>query len=87
LINTSAQVGGALGLAVIATLSATRAENLIAGGEPTASALTSGYHLAFGVGAALLIVSLVIAVTVLQQIKMPAHGHETSGEAALSEAG
>ena len=66
LVNTSAQVGGALGLAVLATLSATRSENLIEGGHATASALTSGYHLAFLIGAALVVSAIVVAATVLQ---------------------
>ena len=51
LVNTTAQVGGALGLAVLATLSASRSKDLIAAGESTASALVGGYHLAFLVGA------------------------------------
>ena len=66
LINTTAQVGGALGLAVLATLSASRSNELIGHGEPTAVALTSGYHLAFGIGSALVAVALAIAVTVLE---------------------
>jgi sugar phosphate permease len=66
LVNTSAQVGGALGLAVLATLSATRSDNLIDGGEATASALTSGYHLAFLIGAGLVLAAIGVAVTVLQ---------------------
>jgi predicted MFS family arabinose efflux permease len=66
LINTTAQVGGALGLAVLATLSATRSSLLIGAGEPTAAALTSGYHLAFGIGAALVLVAIIVAVTVLE---------------------
>ena len=66
LINTTAQVGGALGLAVLATLSATRSSVLIGAGEPTAAALTSGYHLAFGIGAALVLVAIIVAVTVLE---------------------
>ena len=66
LISTTAQVGGALGLAVLATLSASRSSALIGSGEPTATALTSGYHLAFGIGAALVLVAIVVAVTVLQ---------------------
>src|SRR5215212_5724553 len=66
LINTTAQVGGALGLAVLATLSASRSNELIGDGESTAAALTSGYHLAFGIGAGLVVVALGIAVTVLQ---------------------
>jgi EmrB/QacA subfamily drug resistance transporter len=66
LVNTSAQVGGALGLAVLATLSATRSDNLIADGEATASALTSGYHLAFLIGALLVVAAIVVAVAVLE---------------------
>ena len=66
LVNTSAQVGGALGLAVLATLSSTRSDNLIGSGHSTASALTSGYHLAFLIGAALVLAAIVVAVTVLE---------------------
>ncbi len=66
LINTTAQVGGALGLAVLATLSASRSNELIGDGESTAAALTSGYHLAFGIGAALVAVAIAVAVTVLK---------------------
>ena len=66
LINTTAQVGGALGLAVLATLSASRSNKLIGDGESTAVALTSGYHLAFGIGAALVAVAMAVAVTVLK---------------------
>jgi len=66
LINTTAQVGGALGLAVLATLSASRSAALIGAGEPTPAALTSGYHLAFGIGAILVLVAIAVAVTVLQ---------------------
>jgi predicted MFS family arabinose efflux permease len=66
LINTTAQVGGALGLAVLATLSASRSDQLIGDGESAAAALTSGYHLAFGIGAGLVVVAIAVAVTVLQ---------------------
>jgi EmrB/QacA subfamily drug resistance transporter len=67
LVNTAAQVGGALGLAVLATLSSTRTSHLIQSGHSTSSALTSGYHLAFIIGAALILVAAVITVTVLEQ--------------------
>jgi fucose permease len=66
LVNTTMQVGAALGLAVLATLSATRTERLLGDGERTAAALTGGYHLAFVVGAALTVAALVIALTVLR---------------------
>jgi len=66
LVNTSAQVGGALGLAVLATLSATRTHALTRGGSNTALALTGGYHLAFLVGALVMLVAIAIALVVLE---------------------
>ena len=66
LVNTTVQVGGALGLAVLATLAATRTDSLLAHGDSTAAALTSGYHLAFWIGAGLVVAAIVVALTVLQ---------------------
>jgi EmrB/QacA subfamily drug resistance transporter len=66
LVNTSLQVGGALGLAVLATLSTTRTRNLLDGGQGPPSALTSGYHLAFLLGAAFVVAAIVVAVKVLR---------------------
>jgi EmrB/QacA subfamily drug resistance transporter len=50
-VNTSFMMGGALGLAVLASLAASRSNSLTASGESLRSALTGGYHLAFVVGA------------------------------------
>jgi EmrB/QacA subfamily drug resistance transporter len=66
LVNTTVQVGGALGLAVLATLSATRTESLAAGGHSHVVALTGGYHLAFLVGFALVVAAIVVALAVLR---------------------
>jgi MFS family permease len=63
LVNTTTQVGAALGLAVLATLSATRSDDMIKRGRSTAVALTSGYGLALLVGAGLVVVAIVVAVT------------------------
>ncbi len=71
LVNTTAQVGGALGLAVLATLSATRSDNLISNGTATKAALTSGYHLAFLIGTVLVVAAFVVAVVVLETEKAP----------------
>jgi EmrB/QacA subfamily drug resistance transporter len=62
LVNTSAQVGGALGLAVLATLSTTRTDNLLDEGVANKSALVSGYHLAFWIGSALVAASFLVAL-------------------------
>ena len=71
LVNTSVQVGGALGLAVLATLATDRTDSLRADGEPVASALNSGYHLAYVIGAALVAVAVVIAIQVLRAAPAP----------------
>jgi hypothetical protein len=66
LVNTTAQVGGALGLAVLATLATSRTEDLLAAGDATPAALTGGYHLAFIVGAGLVVVGIGIALALLR---------------------
>jgi EmrB/QacA subfamily drug resistance transporter len=71
LVNTSMQVGGAVGLAVLATLSTERTETLEKAGHSTAAALTSGYHLAYLVGAGLALVSVLIAIFVLKSEPRP----------------
>jgi EmrB/QacA subfamily drug resistance transporter len=89
LVNTSAQVGGALGLAVLATLSATRTDNLIAAGHSHASALTSGYHLAFWIAAGLVVAAIGVTLTVLrpepQTDPEAQHADGQAGEPAYSE--
>jgi len=67
LVNTTQQVGGALGLSLLATLSATRSDGLIERGEATAAALTEGYQLAFATAAGLVALAIVIAAVVLQR--------------------
>jgi EmrB/QacA subfamily drug resistance transporter len=66
LVNTTAQVGGALGLAVLATLSTSRSDSLEEAGRSTASALTSGYHLAFWIAAGLVLAAIAIAAIVIE---------------------
>ena len=95
LVNTTVQVGGALGLAVVATLAATRTNHLLASGHSSAAALTGGYQLAFTVGAGLIVAALAVALTVLVPERMvAAHAQEeiaieherAEGEPAYSEA-
>ncbi|HEY2141233.1 MAG TPA: MFS transporter [Solirubrobacteraceae bacterium] len=82
LVNTAAQVGGALGLAVLATLSTTRSSDLLRQGHARASALTSGYHLAFLIGALLMVAAAVVAATVIEAPSRAAAqaGAETPGD-------
>jgi EmrB/QacA subfamily drug resistance transporter len=66
LVNTTLQVGGAIGLAVLASLATTRTESLLSGGESGAAALTGGYHLAFLIGAGLVVAAIAVAVGVVR---------------------
>jgi sugar phosphate permease len=92
LVNTTQQVGGALGLAVLATLATTRSDSLLEGGESTASALTEGYQLAFLIGAGLVAAGIALAVTVLRpetvaaEEAVQAAGEPAGAEPAYSEA-
>ncbi|WP_405848880.1 MFS transporter [Streptomyces niveus] len=67
LFNTTQQIGMAVGVAVLSTLAASRSERLLADGAGRAEALTGGYHLAFGVGAGLLVTAFVVAYVVLRR--------------------
>jgi EmrB/QacA subfamily drug resistance transporter len=73
LVNTSMQVGGAIGLAVLATLATERTDGKLADGAGQLAALNSGYHLAYVIGAILVAIATVIAVTVLKPAPLPAH--------------
>ena len=66
LVNTTAQIGGALGLAVLATVSAARTNALIAQHRPTAVALTEGYRLAFWIAFGLVIAAAAVAAALLR---------------------
>ncbi|MFF1481444.1 MFS transporter [Streptomyces sp. NPDC058301] len=71
LFNTTQQIGAALGVAVLSTLAASRTETLSSAGDSPARALTGGLHLAFGVGAALLLAALAAAATLLRGSRRP----------------
>ena len=66
LVNTTQQVGGALGLAVLATLATTRTNSLRGHGDSLANSLVSGYRLAFTLGAILVAVAIAVALPLLR---------------------
>ncbi len=69
LINTSQQIGGAIGLAILATLANTRTENIAGGGSPDAYALTEGFQLAFLGAAGFGLLATVIAVVLTPRVR------------------
>ncbi|HWV83856.1 MAG TPA: MFS transporter [Capillimicrobium sp.] len=83
LVNTSQQMGGALGLAVLATLSSSRSETLLAQGEPIAQALTDGYQLAFAIAAGLVVAAVALALVLLRPPREPG----VTAEAVVEHAG
>ncbi len=67
LINTSQQVGGAIGIAVTSTIAASHTAHLLRSGASAAGALTSGFHLAFAVVAAFAIAGAALALTMIRR--------------------
>ncbi len=93
IVNTAFMMGGALGLAVLASLAASRTDSALASGDATAAALNSGFHAAFLGGAAFAVVGAVLAAVLLHPTAAPAHGEDASpadqpgGEALAEEHG
>jgi EmrB/QacA subfamily drug resistance transporter len=78
-VNTSFMMGGALGLAILASLAASRTDDLIASGEDQLVALNSGYHVAFLLGAIFAAAAAALAAALL---RAPAHAPAYEGEGA-----
>jgi MFS family permease len=85
LVNTAFMMGGALGLAVLASLAAKRTESLSASGESAKAALTGGYHLAFMTGAVFAVVGALLSAFVLRE-SAPMTAHEGEEEPGGSPA-
>jgi EmrB/QacA subfamily drug resistance transporter len=90
-VNTSFMMGGALGLAILASLAASRTETLLASGETQLGALTGGYHVAFLVGAAFAAGAAVLSAVLLRGVAdsvEATHGEVVEGPPEqLTEAG
>jgi EmrB/QacA subfamily drug resistance transporter len=84
-VNTAFMMGGALGLAVLASLAASRTHSLSASGDGPLAALTGGYHLAFLVGAVFAVSAAAIGGALLRTAA-PAGEHGPAAEAAPAAA-
>ena len=88
IVNTAFMMGGALGLAVLASLAASRTETLEASGDGPLEALTGGYHAAFLVGALFAAAAAAIGGAFLRTRGAPAHDEhapEAAGALAMAE--
>jgi EmrB/QacA subfamily drug resistance transporter len=86
LANTTLQVGAALGLAVLATIATTQTGRLRDAGHSAAAALNGGYHVAYVVGAGLVVAAIVVAVTVLRVVPQTPDAREESPQRVSAEA-
>jgi EmrB/QacA subfamily drug resistance transporter len=82
LVNTAFLMGGALGLAVLASLAASRTDTLTADGDSHLAALTGGYHAAFVVGAIFAVSAVAIGVLLLRTAQLPGGAHDDDGATA-----
>jgi MFS family permease len=86
LVNTSFMMGGALGLAVLASIAASRTHSLRVGGAGELSALTGGYHLAFLVGTAFAALAAVLGGALLREAQPAADPEAAPAAAPATEA-
>jgi len=74
-VNTSFMMGGALGLAILASLAGARTEGLLASGTNSLAALNGGYGVAFAVGAVFAATAAFLSFALLR-VRLPAPAHE-----------
>ena len=74
IVNTAFMMGGALGLAILASVAASRTSHLAAAGHSHLSALTSGYHTAFIIGAAFALAASALGASRLRNPSAPGSG-------------
>jgi EmrB/QacA subfamily drug resistance transporter len=85
MVNTAFMMGGALGLAILASLAASRTNTLVASGDTHIAALVGGYHAAFAVGAVFALIAAGLGGFLLREASQPAHHEEPHGVPALAE--
>ena len=82
LLNTSQQIGGALGVALISTVSNERADSLAGGGQLSLDDITGGYNWGFAVASIFALAAVGVAFLVLRRDDVPAAAMQAHGPAA-----
>ena len=83
LINTSQQIGGAVGIALLSTIAISRTKDKVATGSPLPEALTSGFQLAFWVGAAIAAAGVIAALVLIRNEELEAVPEGAPAPAAI----
>src|SRR5213596_2281339 len=83
LINTSQQIGGALGIAALSTIATTRTTDALATGSTNASALVTGFHGAFLAGVIIAAIGIVATLTLIRRDELEQGAEIVEGEPAL----
>jgi EmrB/QacA subfamily drug resistance transporter len=86
IVNTSFMMGGALGLAILASVAAARTDSLDQAGKTSLEALNGGYRISFFVGALFALAAAVIGAGLLRQHAVAAHGDEEIAAPAVASA-
>jgi EmrB/QacA subfamily drug resistance transporter len=84
LLNTTGQVGGSLGLAVLATLSGARTTQLLSAGQGAASSLGAGYHLAWLISGGVILSTIVLTAIFLKPATAAATQQEMNEDGAAA---
>ncbi len=84
-VNTAFMMGGALGLAILASLAASRTDSLLASGDSHLAALNGGYHAAFVVGALFAVLAAVLSGTFLRATSTVAPDNVESAAAVIGD--
>jgi MFS family permease len=84
IVNTSFMMGGALGLAILASIATSHTDSLVAGGAGMLEALVGGYHVAFLIGAGFALLGALIATLLRVASFAPGDAHEHGASEPVS---
>jgi EmrB/QacA subfamily drug resistance transporter len=79
LLNTSQQIGGALGIAALSTIATSRADDSLAGGATQSAALVSGFHSAFVAAVIVAGLGIGVALTLIRRDDLDQAGYQMPG--------
>jgi EmrB/QacA subfamily drug resistance transporter len=79
LINTSQQIGGALGITALSTIATSRTDDALSGGATQSSALVTGFHGAFAAAAIVAALGIAVALTLIRRDDLERAGYQMPG--------